>query len=103
MGTIEKIYKADPTDTTYTDLGHEDRFRIVLDKNIPFAGTSTNQKGFYAYTSTDNQLGGRRVRVLQGLHEGRLRDPVGLRRLSGHGTARQQQAISRRFGFGVSV
>merc|ERR1711939_877318 len=34
-------YKEDPTDTTYTDTGHEDRFRIVLDKNIPFAGTST--------------------------------------------------------------
>merc|ERR1711998_474729 len=54
--TIENIYKADPTDTTYTDLGHEDRFRIVLDKNIPFAGTSTNQKGYYAYTNTDNQF-----------------------------------------------
>jgi hypothetical protein len=39
--TITKIYKEDPTDTTYTDTGHEDRFRIVLDKNIPFAGTST--------------------------------------------------------------
>merc|ERR1712139_667597 len=138
--TIEKIYKADPTDTTYTDLGHEDRFRIVLDKNIPFAGTSTNQKGYYAYTNTDNQfraprqhqgrcgrplqilpghygqlrvrlrvlqprqLRGRRVRVLQGLHEGRLCDPVGLRRLSGtqHSTTRASASAAIRL-WGLSV
>jgi len=35
--TIKKIYKEDPTDTTWY---REDRFRIVLDKNIPFAGTA---------------------------------------------------------------
>merc|ERR1711865_770333 len=34
--TISKIYKADPTAATFTLTGHEDRFRIVLDKNIPF-------------------------------------------------------------------
>jgi len=39
--TISKIYKEDPTATTFTATGHEDRFRIVLDKNIPFAGTTT--------------------------------------------------------------
>jgi len=39
--TISKIYKEDPTASTFTSLGHEDRFRIVLDKNIPFAGTTT--------------------------------------------------------------
>ena len=39
--TISKIYKEDPTATTFTQTGHEDRFRIVLDKNIPFAGTTT--------------------------------------------------------------
>jgi len=39
--TISKIYKHPPTATTFTLSGHEDRFRIVLDKNIPFAGTTT--------------------------------------------------------------
>merc|ERR1711988_306880 len=39
--TISKIYKADPTSTTFVPTGVEDRFRIVLDKNIPFAGTVT--------------------------------------------------------------
>merc|ERR1712054_707221 len=39
--TISKIYKEDPTATTFLATGHEDRFRIVLDKNIPFAGTTT--------------------------------------------------------------
>jgi len=35
--TIEKIYKEDPTDITHF---REDRFRIVLDKHIPFDGTT---------------------------------------------------------------
>jgi len=35
--TIKKIYKEDPTVNTFT---REDRFRIVLDKNVPFAGTT---------------------------------------------------------------
>merc|ERR1711871_1807294 len=39
--TISKIYKEDPTATTFSKVGKEDRFRIVLDKNIPFAGTTT--------------------------------------------------------------
>jgi len=39
--TISKIYKEDPTASTFTPTGVEDRFRIVLDKNIPFAGTTT--------------------------------------------------------------
>merc|ERR1712124_119470 len=42
LHTISKIYKHDPTATTFTPTGHEDRFRIVLDKNIPFAGTTTS-------------------------------------------------------------
>merc|ERR1712159_285833 len=36
--TINKIYKEDPTMNTFT---REDPFRIVLDKNVPFAGTTT--------------------------------------------------------------
>jgi hypothetical protein len=36
--TITKIYKEDPTQTTFEDF--EDRFRIVVDKNVPFAGTT---------------------------------------------------------------
>jgi hypothetical protein len=40
--TISKIYKEDPTTSTFSLTGHEDRFRIVLDKNIPFAGTTTS-------------------------------------------------------------
>merc|ERR1711987_19811 len=40
--TISKIYKEDPSATTFSATGHEDRFRIVLDKNIPFAGTTTS-------------------------------------------------------------
>merc|ERR1711998_47718 len=40
--TISKIYKHTPTASTFVAVGgHEDRFRIVLDKNIPFAGTTT--------------------------------------------------------------
>merc|ERR1712139_418961 len=35
--TISKIYKEDPTSTTFTEK--EDRFRIVLDKNLPFSGS----------------------------------------------------------------
>merc|ERR1712070_134402 len=33
--TIMKIYKEDPTASTFN---REDRFRIVVDKNIPFSG-----------------------------------------------------------------
>merc|ERR1712159_199744 len=37
--TITKIYKEDPTERTFKAVdGVEDRFRIVLDKNLPFAG-----------------------------------------------------------------
>jgi hypothetical protein len=43
--TIKKIYKADPTSNTYAVSGWEDRFRIVLDKNIPFDGTNTGNLG----------------------------------------------------------
>merc|ERR1712054_8078 len=35
--TITKIYKEDPTETTFFI---EDRFRIVLDKNLPFPGNT---------------------------------------------------------------
>merc|ERR1712054_249227 len=34
--TITKIYKEDPTSMTFSR--REDRFRIVLDKNLPFSG-----------------------------------------------------------------
>merc|ERR1711907_237294 len=40
--TISKIYKEDPSATPFSATGHEDRFRIVLDKNIPVAGTTTS-------------------------------------------------------------
>merc|ERR1712167_278064 len=36
--TIKKIYKEDPTETTFYN---EDRYRIVVDKNIPFAADHT--------------------------------------------------------------
>merc|ERR1711988_533213 len=39
--TITKIYKEDPSASTFNKIGFEDRYRIVLDKNIPFAGTTT--------------------------------------------------------------
>jgi len=35
--TIQKIYKEDPTETTFFV---EDRFRIVVDKNLPFPGNT---------------------------------------------------------------
>jgi hypothetical protein len=43
--TIMKIYKEDPTDSTFY---REDRFRIVVDKNIPFAGTDLSAVGAFA-------------------------------------------------------
>merc|ERR1711871_1907489 len=46
--TIKKIYKEDPTLSTWN---REDRYRIVLDKNIPFAGTATTK--FEATNATD--------------------------------------------------
>jgi len=45
--TITKIYKEDPTVGTFTRV--EDRFRIVLDKNLPFAGTEIT-----AFTNASN-------------------------------------------------
>lgn len=36
--TIQKIYKEDPTEASFA---REDRYRIILDKNVPFAGTVT--------------------------------------------------------------
>jgi hypothetical protein len=47
--TITKIYSAPPTATTFE---REDRFRIVVDKNIPFAGTSTTEDFKSLYTNT---------------------------------------------------
>jgi hypothetical protein len=52
--TIEKIYVADPTDGTFSD--HEDRYRIVLDKNIPFAGVNTTKN--FALGSANTTLVG---------------------------------------------
>merc|ERR1712005_91434 len=49
--TISKIYKEDPTTSTFSLTGHEDRFRIVLDKNIPFAGTTTSTSTAKATTT----------------------------------------------------
>lgn len=37
--TIQKIYKAEPTGTSFT---REDRYRIIIDKNLPFAGTTVS-------------------------------------------------------------
>ena len=39
--TIEKIYKAEPTASSFV---REDRYRIIIDKNLPFAGTTTSNK-----------------------------------------------------------
>ena len=38
--TIKKIYKEDPTTSTWD---YEDRFRIILDKNIPFEASEKVQ------------------------------------------------------------
>lgn len=48
--TIQKIYKEDPTATSYI---REDRYRIVLDKHIPFDGTTTT--GNMPRSSTNNE------------------------------------------------
>jgi len=48
--TIMKIYKEDPTATS---AQREDRYRIVLDKHIPFAGTTTT--GNLPSSSTNNE------------------------------------------------
>eukprot|EP00622_Pseudochattonella_farcimen_P005572 FR741211.1.p2 GENE.FR741211.1~~FR741211.1.p2 ORF type:complete len:144 (+),score=13.41 FR741211.1:1-432(+) len=54
--TIKKIYKADPTKHTFNNGGYEDRFRIVLDSNVPFAGTTTATAttGFGKATGNNN-------------------------------------------------
>jgi hypothetical protein len=54
--SIMKIYKEDPTSTTWAT---EDRFRIVLDKNIPFAGTETTD--FDVKNTTTTRYGKRGV------------------------------------------
>jgi hypothetical protein len=54
--SIMKIYKEDPTSTTWVT---EDRFRIVLDKNIPFAGTATTD--FDVKNTTTTRYGKRGV------------------------------------------
>ena len=51
-----KIYKEDPTSTTWAT---EDRFRIMLDKNIPFAGTTTTD--FDVKNTTTTRYGKRGV------------------------------------------
>jgi len=48
--TIMKIYKEDPTATSYV---REDRYRIVLDKHIPFAGDTVS--GNLNRGSTNNE------------------------------------------------
>merc|ERR1711907_648089 len=50
--TISKIYKEDPTETSFI---REDRFRIVLDKILPFPGTTLSSvTGSVQYASMDN-------------------------------------------------
>merc|ERR1712159_348147 len=49
--TIMKIYKEDPTDNSYI---REDRYRIVLDKHIPFAGDTTS--GNLKLASSNNEF-----------------------------------------------
>ena len=51
--SIQKIYKEDPTETTFTT--HEDRFRIVLDKNVPFPGTTISS--FTNHSNTEHTDG----------------------------------------------
>merc|ERR1711904_52887 len=53
--TIMKIYKEDPTASTFN---REDRFRIVADKNIPFAGTSVSDAGAFAAGSENSSTTG---------------------------------------------
>merc|ERR1712164_109337 len=48
--TIMKIYKEDPTATSYI---REDRYRIVLDKHLPFDGTTVS--GNLPRSSTNNE------------------------------------------------
>merc|ERR1711985_31119 len=54
--TIMKIYKEDPTKETWA---LEDRFRIILDKNIPFAGTAKST--FDVKNYTQNRYGARGI------------------------------------------
>merc|ERR1712185_482276 len=53
--TIMKIYKEDPTASTFN---REDRFRIVVDKNIPFAGTSVSDANAFAAGSENSSTTG---------------------------------------------
>ena len=65
--TITKIYKQDPTATTFQSSGHEDRYRIVLDKNIPFAGTTTSTsdiQGTAAQPGFGAKIGGVKVGIV---------------------------------------
>merc|ERR1711937_78246 len=55
--TINKIYKEDPTETTWNQ---EDRYRIVIDKNIPFSGWhfesfATNNQGNLTFHPTETR------------------------------------------------
>lgn len=55
-----QIYKHDPTKLTFSNTGYEDRFRIVLDQNIPFAGTTTSTStasGEFGKRTGDNHVG----------------------------------------------
>jgi len=51
--TIKKIYKEDPTENTFIQ---EDRFRIVLDKNVPFPGTTLTD-AFLNSSETNTKVG----------------------------------------------
>ena len=65
--TITKIYKQDPTALTFQSTGHEDRYRIVLDKNIPFAGTTTSTSdthGTVTQPGFGNKVGGVKVGIV---------------------------------------
>merc|ERR1712072_1187567 len=50
---ITKIYKEDPTPSTFTVK--EDRFRIVVDKNLPFSGETVT--GNYDFVTSCSNRG----------------------------------------------
>merc|ERR1712023_150621 len=52
--TIQKIYKEDPTSMTHV---REDRYRIVLDKHVPFDGTTTSGKLKFGASGNETVVG----------------------------------------------
>merc|ERR1712146_336796 len=102
MGTIEKIWKAEETSTTYSTTAIDDKYRIQLDAAINWDGSTLADPdgdglsntgyvqlikftpattGNFEYVSTCSNRGicngEDGLRVLQGLHRPRLRHAVG--------------------------